>query len=389
MRESPRTVTHVGRGFGKVSRYQSDRGATMFKLVAVFLPPLLLFLLLSIFPALTVKAADFELVTIADGVHALIRSEPAGLTFVSNTVFIVNDNDVVVVDTGVGPATARAAIGALKKLTPKPVRYVINTHWHDDHMMGNASYREAYPGVEFIGHANTADAMMSEGVANRKELLEQGPAFAREIAEALAKQVNLAGAPITRDERLAYASDLVWADRYFAEAPRFQLTAPTMTFADQLTLLRGNRVISIRYLGRAHTAADIVVHLPADNIVIAGDLVVWPVPLFGTTSFPVDYITTLEKLLALKPAVLVPGHGPVMRDDAFARQMLALLKSIESQTRAAVARGEDAGQVRKSVNLAPFRDAFARGNAMWRLMFDSYVAGPGVDRAYQQLSGKL
>ena len=69
-------------------------------------------------------------------------------------------------------------------------------------------------------------------------------------------------------------------------------------------------MIDIRYLGRAHTAADIVVHLPQENILITGDLVVWPVPVFGTTSFPVDYIATLEKLLALKPTT---GAGPWAR----------------------------------------------------------------------------
>ncbi|MEO8104517.1 MAG: MBL fold metallo-hydrolase [Betaproteobacteria bacterium] len=339
--------------------------------------------------ALPTHAADFELAKLADGVYAAVRSEPPGLTFVSNSVFIINDDDVVVVDTGVGPATARAAIAALKALTAKPVRYVINTHWHDDHMLGNDAYREAYPGVEFIGHANAAAELMSTGAANRRQLLEQGPAFAAQIRDAMAKNENLAGKPISGEERLTYASDLAWAERYFLEAPRFNVIAPTLTFAGELTLVRDGRVITVRHLGRAHTAADIIVHLPRENIVIAGDLVVWPIPLFGSTSFPVDYIATLEALLAIKPALLVPGHGPVMRDDGYVRQMLAILKSIESQTRSAVARGETAEQARKSVNLDEHRKLLAGDSAMRRLLFDSYVANPGVSRAYLQLSGKL
>ncbi len=349
-------------------------------------------LLFSFAVAMSLSAAELEISKLADGangVYAAIRTEPPGLTFISNTVFIINEDDVVVVDTGVGPATARATIEALKKLTAKPVKYVINTHWHDDHIVGNQTWRETYPGVEFICHANAQAEMMSTGVANRKQLLEQGPAFAKQIREAMAKDENLAGKPISNEERLSYASDLVWAERYFIEAPNFKLIAPTMTFENQLTLVRGNRVIDIRYLGRAHTAADIVVHLPKENIVITGDLVVWPIPLFGTTSFPVDYVAALEKLLALKATVLVPGHGPVMGDDIYVRKMLALLKSIESQARAAFARGETAEQARKSVNLDEFRKEFAGDSALRSLLFSSYVAGPGVNRAYQQISGKL
>ena len=128
-----------------------------------------------------------------------------------------------------------------------------------------------------------------------------------------------------------------------------------------------------------------VVHLPQENILITGDLVVWPIPLYGSTSFPVDYIATLEKLLALNAGTLIPGHGPVMKDDRYVRSMIALLKSIESQVRSAVARGETLEQVRKSVKLDALRAAFTGESAMLGALFASYVQGPGVARAYQQI----
>ena len=348
-----------------------------------------LFALSCLCAAAHARAQDFDLTKIADGVYAAIRREPPGLTFVANSVFLINDEDVVVVDSGVGPATAAAAIKALRALTDKPVRYVVNTHWHDDHAMGNQAYRRAYPGVEFVGHANAKAEMLSTGAGNRRQLLQEGPAFAQQIREALANNRNLAGKALSTEERLSYASDVAWAERYFAEAPQFQPIAPTLTVNNQLTLQRGERIIDIRHLGRAHTAADLVVHLPKENILISGDLIVWPIPLFGSTSFPLDYITTLEKLLALKPALIVPGHGPVMRDDLHARRMLALLQAIEQETRAAVARGESAEQAQKSVRLDEFRRQFAGDSGLRGLLFDSYVRGPGVARAHQQLSGKL
>lgn len=111
------------------------------------------------------QATTFEVVKVADGVYAAVRKEPPGLTV--NSVFIINDNDVVVVDTTLTPGSAKELLAALRKLTNKPVKYVINTHWHDDHIMGNQVFRDAFPGVEFIGHANTRDYLPVTGLNNR------------------------------------------------------------------------------------------------------------------------------------------------------------------------------------------------------------------------------
>ena len=120
-----------------------------------------LYLLLVIFTFAVNKSISatprFKIVKLSDGVYAAIRTEPPGLTVNGNSVFIINDDDVVVVDTTLTPGTAREIIAEIKKLTNKPVKYVINTHWHDDHIMGNAAYREAFPGVEFIAHSATRD----------------------------------------------------------------------------------------------------------------------------------------------------------------------------------------------------------------------------------------
>jgi glyoxylase-like metal-dependent hydrolase (beta-lactamase superfamily II) len=107
------------------------------------------------------------------------------------------------------------------------------------------------------------------------------------------------------------------AERYFAEPGKLQPLSPTLTFQDRLMLVRGDRIIDVLWLGRAHTRGDLVIHLPKEGIVFTGDIVAGPIPLIGSTSFPMDYGPTLEKLLALKASVYVPGHGPVMKDDSY------------------------------------------------------------------------
>ncbi len=320
---------------------------------------------------------------IANGVYVAIRTEPPGLMFDCNSIFIVNDSDVVVVDTNITPSSARASLAALMKITNKPVSAVINTHWHDDHIVGNQVYRERFPSAEFIAQATTAQDLPTIGASNRKQLVELGPQMAQQLQMSVDQGKSLTGNPLTDEERTSYLSDIASAKRFFAEAPLIQIVMPTRLVDTSLTLRRGKREIDVLYLGRAHTSADLVVWLPADRIAITGDLVVSPIPLVGSTSHPLEFGATLEKLLALRPAIFVPGHGPVMRDNTFVRQEVALLASLKSQVEAAVGRGETLAQARKSVNLDEFKRQFARSSQALGFVFDNYVTSSGIAAAYR------
>ena len=95
-------------------------------------------------------APNFTVEKIAEGVYAVIRTEPPGYLFQSNSTFIVCDSDVIVVDPQFTLAATKEVIAALRTITSKPVTYVINTHSHEDHVVGNQVYRDEYPGVKFI-----------------------------------------------------------------------------------------------------------------------------------------------------------------------------------------------------------------------------------------------
>jgi glyoxylase-like metal-dependent hydrolase (beta-lactamase superfamily II) len=107
-------------------------------------------------PSPPAPIAAYEVVRLADGVHGFVWKNSFANPIQGNALFIINDNDVVVVDTGLLPSTARVMAAELRKLTTRPVRYVVNTHWHDDHHTGNAVYRELWPEAEFIAHRDTA-----------------------------------------------------------------------------------------------------------------------------------------------------------------------------------------------------------------------------------------
>ena len=330
----------------------------------------------------------FTIEKLADGVYAVVRHEPPGLATHANNVIIVNDVDVMVVDTSQSPALTREVLAALRTITRKPVRYVINTHWHDDHYIGNQVYRDAYPDVDIIAHARTLRELPAEAAANRTEMARALPGMVGRIAGALETGISLAGTPITEEERRAYHSDVEWAERYVREVPAAPIVLPTIGVSDRLTLHRGARIIDIRSLGAGHSQADLIVHLPIERILIAGDLVIRPVPLAGVKSSITGWAAALERIRALQPAIIVPGHGPVMRDDAYVLLMRDLFDSLGRQADAAVARGESLETARTSIRLDDWRGRFAGESRLRAFLFDYYVTGPAVAAAFREAAEK-
>lgn len=329
-------------------------------------------------------SAAFEFQKLADGVYASIRKEPVGLGVDANNLFVVGDDGVLVVDTNFGPSSSRQVLAELRRITDKPVKFVVNTHPHDDHVLGNAVYREAFPDAEFIGHAFLADYLAGRGATNRRNQVDNLPGFATALTGALAKGTNLAGQPITAEERAGYASDLRMIEAYLKDAPTFMDVLPTKPVTNRLTVTLGTRTIEILHLGRGHTAGDLVVHLPLEGIVATGDLVVFPIPLVGgDQSFVAEWSGTLEKVIALQPKIIVPGHGPVMRDTSYLRKMSDLFGSVTTQVKTAADAGQSLEQVKNSVNLEEFKQTFAGDSQLKRFLFANYVTGPAVTSAFR------
>ena len=339
-------------------------------------------LIASLAVAATPPAPAFEFTQLADGVYASVRKEPVGLGVDANNLFVFGEDGVLVVDTNFGPSSTRQVLANLRTITDKPVQYVVNTHPHDDHVLGNSVYRDAFPAAEFIGHPFAGEYLPGKGAANRKAQVDNLPGFATAMKDALVRGLNLTKQPITDEERAGYESDLRLIEAYLKDAPAFVDVPPTKAVSDRLTLHLGARTVDVLHLGRGHTAGDLVVHLPRERIVATGDLVVHPIPLVGgDQSFVADWSATLEKVIALEPKMIVPGHGPVMHDTTYVRQMADLFASVTKQVKEAP--GSTLDEVRQGVDLSAWRDRFAGGSQLKRFLFANYVAGPAVASAYR------
>src|SRR6187397_2105166 len=208
----------------------------------------------------TGKAFRFN--QVKDGIYHAVGT--GALAVVGNSAVIVNDNDVIVVDDHVSPAAAWVLLDEIKSITTKPVRTVINTHFHFDHAHGNQVFGKD---VDIIGHEFTRDMLLNgnplqmplykgyvEGLPRQIEDLKQRVAAEADAARKATLQAQL---DATENNRMSQAE--------------LRPTPPNVTLRTQMTLYRGNREIQIRFLGRAHTGGDVVVYLPKEKAVITGD----------------------------------------------------------------------------------------------------------------------
>ncbi len=245
------------------------------------------------FPVTQGKMYKFE--KIADGVY--YATGGGG----SNNTVIINDRDVLLVDDGTTPAAARAFLQDIKILTDKPVRYVVNTHFHYDHTDGNS---EMPPGADILAHEYVRNAILNFDVLHREPFVTSQATAVPARIEALKKQLAVAAS----DQKPSLENQLANAQRTLEELKEIRPTPPNVTYSSKLILNKGSREIQLLFLGRGHTGGDTVVFLPEERIVCTGDLMETRLAYMGDAYFD-EWVATLENLKKLDFAVVLPGHG--------------------------------------------------------------------------------
>ena len=317
--------------------------------------------------ALSTAAQDQRKVTrLAEGVYAIEHAGQGG----GNSTVVIGGREVLVVDSCFLPSAAKEDIAQIRQWTDKPVAFVVNTHFHNDHNFGNRAYIEAFPAAEFIAHRETKIEMDrfgpgSEGREKRsrdraQKMLDSGK--------------GPDGSDLSESDKAAVKDALAQLDATIAEMQGVVFQSATITFDRNLTVDLGGREVEIEYLGKGNTAGDAVVYLPKEKIVAAGDLLAAPIPNLYD-GYPVEWIETLNALAQLDAATIVPGHGPVMHDKSYIYLVRDLLQSAVdqmnaklSQTRPAMMQTLD--DVKDSVDLSAFRQRFAGNDKDLGSVFD-------------------
>ena len=283
----------------------------------------------------------------------------------SNAMVLVGEFDTLIVDSHVTPVAARALIDSLSVVTDKPVRYLVNSHYHFDHAHGNQSFPD---GVEIIGHEFTR-AKLNGDIGNVLEertfrsFSDPVPSIVSNLERQVEEESD-SGRRAQLQEQLRVQTD------YMNAIPEVNPTPPNITLAEKMTLFqvvaRGSREIQLLHFGRAHTGGDVVVYLPQERIAFTGDMMLPGLAYMGDGHVD-EWPAALEGLKNLNFDAWLPGHGPVMRDKSqisnFQEYLLDLWVKAEGMHSRNAGWEESAGRLDMTNHSANFPQ----------------IQGPGVD----------
>ncbi len=341
---------------------------------------------LVLLPAALAAQQAFDIVPVADGVYAAIGKSTAPMAIGCNATILINENEVLVVDTHYTPSAARALLAEIKKLTDKPVRYVVATHWHNDHVQGSQTYVNVYPGgVEFISSHATREDIEKKAIPSIKDSLESMPKSIQQAEEQLAAGKGQDGLPLTDEQKTQRRAQIDRQKAYLEELKQMQISLPTLTFERGLVLHRGPHPIHVLFFFKGHTRGDVVVYLPDQKVLVAGDLVTQGLP-FPRDSYPGEWAKTLRAIAEINFDQLIPGHGPVQKGKDHVGLLAQIFDSVAQQVKAAVDKGLSLEDTKKSVNVESFRQAITGGNAQQNAGFDARIATL-IERAYAETKG--
>jgi cyclase len=346
---------------------------------------LLVSLLIAIGPALGDSAVTNErrVTKLADGVYSIEHKYLNDGNSSGNTTVIIGEREVFVVDSCYRPSSALEDIAQIRQWTSKPVGYLLNTHFHNDHNNGNRTYLDAFPLLAIIAQEETKKDMDLIQPGN----IERAPGEFAAFIAAVKHGEGQDGHKLSEDEKNQYQAMIPGLEEVLAEFKTMVYQAPTLVFTDKLDIDVGDREVQVKYLGRGNTAGDAIVYLPKEKILVAGDLLVNPIP-FTDDGYPSEWVQTLHRMAELDATTIVPGHGPIMHDKAYLNLVADLLQSAVDQVQARIRQigfpgAHTVDEVKGSVDLTPFRPKFAGNNKNLQSQFDE-MAGQLVKSTFSE-----
>lgn len=332
----------------------------------------------------------FKIEKIQDGIYFAYRPEPLRYLVEGNSTIIINENDVLVIDATGSPQGALQIIEEIKKITTKPVKFLINTHGHGDHTIGNTEFIKAFPEITIISHPETRNYLTAK---------QGGINYFKDIAKSIDSRVEYINVEIQKVIEEAYPGyeavvknleqyrdhDLPVRQKTYQNVT---ITPPNQTFENKMILYLGNREIQLIHLGNGDTPGDIWVYLPNEKILCSGDAIVHPIP-YGFSKQGVEWLETLKKAAGIDFEILIPGHGQVQKGKEYLNLYITLLEEVANQIEKIIIAGFNKEETIKKIDISAIEKKFTNGDALNRYYFDAYFKTPHFDRVFDLIKIKI
>jgi len=278
------------------------------------------------------ESIHYKLEKLADGIYAAIHNNESGYA-ICNAGIIDLGNKTIVIDPFISPIAARDLKQDAESLTGKPVSLVINLDPHSDHTSGNQVF---VPGADIIGTPNTRkyieDHFYKEFEYYKKAAPQELLQIQRQLKEASGNEK---------------AELILWEAEYkaiIASLPELKMTLPNITINDTMIIYGSKRRIVIIPTGTGHTNGDMIAYIPEENIIFLSDqLFVKSHPYFGDGD-PESLKNNLKQIIALNPAIAVPGHGPVGDVNSIS-MMIDYIETLTGMVNEEIQKGTDENKI--------------------------------------------
>lgn len=308
----------------------------------------------------------------------IYRADAPGTPGINATSWVfINDADVLVTDSEGSPASAQSLLAGVASVTSKPVRYLVDTHFHIDHAYGNSALPSS---VQIIGSDFTRRMLVGpearEGVTF-KNFTDPMPGRIETLKKQIAAEADPQKKTTLEGQLAAQEASLK------VYSGNFPLQPPNVTVKSTMSIWSGNKEFQIMWIGRAHTAGDLVVYVPSERAAASGDILFKGMVGWQGDAFPNDHPATLDALKKLDLDLVLPGHGDHIQGKAnietAVANMQGYLREEWRQAADAKKQGASPDDALKKMDLSRFRDAYGNGVA---------PSLPAVRRMYDIIDGK-
>jgi len=304
----------------------------------------------------------FEIQKVAEGVYFAFARPQVLLN--CNAAIFVNSADVLVVDAHSKPSAAAAMIAQIKQqVTPKPVRYLVNTHFHWDHIQGDAGYRDAFgKDLKVVASDATKKLEQQFSQARLRESLDPhghvtSPPHVPALLDEAWQKLSAASSP---EQKAQLAEQIRQLESYEREIRDFAPVLPTVTFAKTYVIKDKAHDLHVEFHGRAHTAGDVVVFCPQKRVVATGDMIQGALP-YMADSFPTEWPKTMDSVASLDFDFVAGGHGTVAHGKQRLTSQRNYIEELATRVEAGKKAGKSVSEIQKSMPVASIKSLAADG----------------------------